>query len=48
MDRQACIRKLRELIQTRVVVLDGAVGTGIQDLNLSADDAERLDRRLAN
>lgn len=38
MDRQARIRKLRELIQTRVVVLDGAMGTGIQDLNLSADD----------
>jgi 5-methyltetrahydrofolate--homocysteine methyltransferase len=38
MDRTTRIAKLRETIQTRVIVLDGGMGTSIQDLNLTADD----------
>ena len=38
MDRIKRIKKLKEVIATRVVVLDGAMGTTIQALNLSPED----------
>lgn len=38
MDRETRVRLLHELIASRVIVLDGAMGTGIQDLNLGAGD----------
>jgi 5-methyltetrahydrofolate--homocysteine methyltransferase len=38
MAREPRVRLLHELIASRVIVLDGAMGTGIQDLNLSAED----------
>jgi 5-methyltetrahydrofolate--homocysteine methyltransferase len=38
MDRDTRVRLLRDLIASRVIVLDGGMGTSIQDLNLTADD----------
>jgi 5-methyltetrahydrofolate--homocysteine methyltransferase len=38
MDRDTRVRLLRDLIASRVIVLDGGMGTSIQDLNLTADN----------
>ncbi len=38
MDRETRVRLLRDLIASRVIVLDGGMGTGIQDLDLTAED----------
>ena len=38
MDREIRIQRLRQLIQERIVVLDGAMGTAIQARDLTADD----------
>ena len=38
MDRETRVRLLRDLIATRVIVLDGGMGTSIQALDLTADD----------
>jgi 5-methyltetrahydrofolate--homocysteine methyltransferase len=38
MDRETRVRLLRAVIASRIVVLDGGMGTSIQDLELNADD----------
>ena len=38
MDRDARIQRLRTLIQERILVLDGAMGTNLQTVGLTADD----------
>jgi 5-methyltetrahydrofolate--homocysteine methyltransferase len=38
MERNERISRLRELIEQKILVLDGAMGTTLQDLELSADD----------
>ena len=38
MDGKSRIDKLKSLLSERILVIDGAVGTAIQDLNLGPED----------
>ena len=37
-DRNERIQNLKKMLQARIVILDGATGTAIQELNLNAED----------
>ena len=37
-DRAERLGLLKEILRTRVMVLDGAMGTSIQDMHLTAED----------
>ena len=48
MDRVERIRQLKKLIKQRILVVDGAMGTSIQNLNLTGKDFGGLDYEGCN